>query len=116
MGKGCSGSAIAPWEFCLAEWDAQFLGDPAYRISEKEKENLRWEAEKFRAGETWHRWDYPNRLSGPFDERYPVMAMYLADNWRAFRTWGMSAISPWEFGNYWELRKGVEPGTPGAEG
>jgi hypothetical protein len=99
------GNAIVPWEFCLAEWNAQFLGDPAYRISEKEKANLRWEAPKFRAGETWHRWDYPNPLSGPFDERYPVLAMYLTDNWRAFRTWGMSANSPWEYGNYWEPRE-----------
>jgi hypothetical protein len=106
-GKREFGSAVVPWEFCLAEWDAQFLGDPAYRISEKEKANLRWEAGKFRAGELWHRWDYPNDLSGPFDERYPVLAMYLTDNWRAFRTWGMSANSPWEFDNYWKLRKDV---------
>jgi hypothetical protein len=26
-----------PWEFCLAEWNAQFLGDRAYRIGEAEK-------------------------------------------------------------------------------
>ena len=39
-----------PWEFCLAEWNAQFLGDRAYQISETEKTNLRWEAEQFRAG------------------------------------------------------------------
>jgi len=26
------GSAVVPWEFCLAEWNAQFLGDEAYRI------------------------------------------------------------------------------------
>ncbi len=101
------GDAVVPWEFCLAEWNAQFLGDPAYRISEMEKANLRWEAKQFRAGERWHRWDYPNDLSAPFDERYPVFAMYLADNWRAFRTWGMSGNSPWEFDNYWKLRKGV---------
>ena len=44
------GSAGVPWEFCLAEWDAQFLGDRAFRISEAEKANLRWEAKQFRAG------------------------------------------------------------------
>src|SRR5207253_3123551 len=27
------GSAVVPWEFCLAEWNAQFLGDRAYQIS-----------------------------------------------------------------------------------
>ena len=46
------GSAQVPWEFCLAEWNSQFLGDRAYQISEAEKTNLRWEAKQFRAGKT----------------------------------------------------------------
>ena len=105
------GSARVPWEFCLAEWNAQFFGDKAYQISEPEKANLRWEARQFRAGNLWHRWDYPFEVgSARFDERYPVMAMYLTDNWRAFRTWGVSAISPWEHGHFWKLRAGVDKG------
>ena len=35
-GKREFGSAVATWEFCLAEWNAQFLGDSAYQISEQE--------------------------------------------------------------------------------
>ena len=102
------GSAKVPWEFCLAEWNAQFLGHRAFQISEAEKTNLRWEARQFQAGATWHRWDYPNQVgSTRFDERYPVFAAYITDNWRAFRTWGLSAISPWEHGHYWKLRDGV---------
>jgi len=27
--------------------------------------------------------------------------MHLHENWRAFRTWGMSANSPWDYGGYW---------------
>ncbi len=105
------GSAVVPWEFCMAEWNAQFLGDEAFQISDLEKANLRWEAEQFRAGNLWHRWDYPNQLgSRDFDEHYPVIAMYLTDNWRAFRTWGMSANSPWEAGHYWRPREGVDRG------
>ncbi|MFH1718826.1 MAG: glycoside hydrolase family 2 TIM barrel-domain containing protein [Planctomycetota bacterium] len=108
------GSARVPWEFCLAEWNAQFLGDQAFQISEPEKANLRWEAKQFRAGPGtpgWHRWDYPYQVgSTSFDERYPVFAMYLTDNWRAFRTWGVSAISPWEYGHFWKLRDGVDKG------
>src|SRR5215472_10170659 len=46
MGERSFGSAKVPWEFCLAEWNAQFLGDQAFRISEREKRNLRWEAGK----------------------------------------------------------------------
>jgi hypothetical protein len=102
------GSAVVPWEFCIAEWNSQFLGDAAFRISEPEKQNLRWEAEQFRAGRLWHRWDYPYEVgSEAFDERYPVIAAYLNDNWPAFRTWGVSANSPWEWGHYWKPREGV---------
>ncbi|MHC4538443.1 MAG: glycoside hydrolase family 2 protein [Planctomycetota bacterium] len=103
------GSAVVPWEFCLAEWNAQFFGDRAFRISEMEKANLRWEAKQFRAGNRWHRWDYPHAVgSNIFAERQPVYAMYFTDNWRAFRTWGVSAISPWSHGHYWTLRDGVD--------
>src|SRR5207248_1950611 len=103
------GSAVVPWEFCLAEWNAQFFGDPAYRISDLEKANLRWEAAQFRAGKVWHRWDYPTALgSSAFAERDPIFAMYLKDNWRAYRTWGVSAVSPWEHAIFWKLRPGVD--------
>lgn len=103
------GSARVPWEFCLAEWNAQFLGDAAYRVSEMEKRNLRWEARKFRSSDGWFRWDYPHALgSSDFDERYPILARYTAENWRAFRTWGVSATSPWEHGVFWKLRGGMD--------
>lgn len=102
------GSAVVPWDFCLAEWNAQFLGDTAYKISEQEKRNLRWEARQFREGRLWHRWDYPHQLgSSDFDERYPILARYLTECWRAFRTWEVSAISPWEHHIFWKLRPGV---------
>jgi hypothetical protein len=108
-GKREFGSAVAPWEFCVAEWDAQFFGDRAYQITEPEKVNLRWEAERFREGRAWQRWDYPNNLnSQAFEDRFQVVAMYITDNWRAFRTWGMSANSPWEYGSYW-----IRPGSSG---
>ncbi|MBU1711876.1 MAG: hypothetical protein KKD47_02110, partial [Proteobacteria bacterium] len=107
-GNRAFGSAKVPWEFCLAEWNAQFLGDQAYKISEMEKDNLRWEAKQFRAGNLWHRWDYPHSLgTGDFEERQPIFAMYITDNWRAFRTWGVSAISPWEHNLYWKPRNGI---------
>jgi beta-galactosidase len=107
-GERAFGSAKVPWEFCLAGWNAQFLGDRAFQISETEKQNLRWEAGQFRSGNLWHRWDYPHALgSSDFDERQPIFARYLTDNWRAFRTWGLSAISPWEYEAFWKLRDSV---------
>ena len=112
QGQRSFGSARAPWEFCLAEWSAQFLGDEAFRIGEMEKANLRWEAEQFRAGRLWHRWDYPYRLSSKaFGIRHEIIGMYIADTWRAYRTWGVSATSPWEHGHYWDVREGVDRGV-----
>jgi beta-galactosidase/beta-glucuronidase len=108
-GERTWGSAKVPWEFCLAEWNAQFLGDRAYRISDLEKKNLRWEAGQFRSGNLWHRWDYPEQVgSSNFDDRQSVLAQYISDNWRAHRTWGLSANSPWEYAAFWKLRDGVD--------
>jgi beta-galactosidase len=108
-GKREFGSAVVPWEFCLAEWNAQFFGDRAFQISDAEKQNLRWEARQFREGRLWHRWDYPHQVgSTDFREQEPVFAMYFADNWRAFRTWGVSANSPWEHHILFKLRPGMD--------
>ncbi len=32
----------------------------------------------------------------------------MNDNWRAYRTWGVSGISLWEYGHFWKLRDGVD--------
>ena len=104
------GSAAVPWEYCLAEWNAQFLGDGAYQISDREKRNLRWEAQQFREGHAWKRWDYPTPVGDArIDEMQPVQAAYTTENWRAFRAWGLSANSPWEHDRFWKLRDGFEP-------
>jgi hypothetical protein len=105
------GSARVPWEFCHAEWNAALLGDRAYRLGEPEKRNLRWEAAQFRAGKLWQRWDYPYPPgSRGFDDQQEVFARYLTDNWRAHRTWGVSATSPWEYATWWQLRDGADTG------
>ncbi len=109
QGKREFGSAPVPWEYCLAEWNAQFLGDTAYQISEREKRNLRWESQQFQRGRVWHRWDYPTPVGdGRLDEMQPVQAAYTTANWRAFRTWGLSGNSPWEHGRFWILRDGFQ--------
>lgn len=109
-GKREFGSAVVPWEYCLAEWNSQFLGDTAYKISEREKRNLRWEAQQFaRQPEGWHRWDYPHPVGDKrLEEMQPVQAAYTTSNWRSFRTWGLSGNSPWEHDRFWTLRDGFQ--------
>jgi beta-galactosidase len=91
------GSAEVPWEFCLAGWDAQFQGAEAYKIGEPEAANLRWEAERFRKGELWQRWDYPYQLNFVHPGQDRVLAQYFSECWRAFRTWGLSVNAPEQY-------------------
>ena len=103
------GSASVPWEFCNAEWNSQFTGDTAFKIGEPEKKNLRWEAKQFHDDKLWKRWDYPHPLgSKDFTDQDAVFEMYINDNWRAFRTWGLSINSFWEHGRLWKLKSGVD--------
>jgi hypothetical protein len=99
-GKREFGRALVPWEYCLAEWKAQFCGASAYQIGEPEAANLRWEAQKFRNGELWHHWDLPYTLHHALPEREGVYSMYFTDNWRAFRTHGLSVNDPSDFLNH----------------
>ena len=41
----------------------------------------------------------------PSTARYEVLAKYLTDNWRAYRTWGVSAISPWQHEFFWKAAR-----------
>ncbi|MBT7101598.1 hypothetical protein HN937_29740, partial [Candidatus Poribacteria bacterium] len=113
-GERAFGGARVPWQYTLAEWNAQFLGDRAFDLTEMERENLRFEAEKWRAGETWFRWDYPNRVtssrSAGLADKEEVWARYVTDNWRAFRTWCVSGFNAWGYGNFWKLSESVERG------
>jgi len=105
------GNAVVPWEFCMAEWDSQFVGDRAFQISENEKTNLRWEAQqsKDKGDEGWHRWDYPiNTWSKNLDERHEVLGMYFSDNYRAYRTLGMSIMPTATYQTIWKLKDGVD--------
>ena len=110
------GSAVVPWDYSIAEWSAQFLGDRAYRIGEPEKRNIRWEAKQYRDGKLWHRWDYPHPVGSPvFEAQHEIIGAYLEKNWRAFRGWGVSAVSPWEHHFYWSLRDGARKGRRALE-
>jgi hypothetical protein len=112
-GKRAFGDGVVPWESCMAEWNAQTLGPRAYQISSAEKQNLRWEAEKFRHGLGWHRWDAPHPFGSPvFEDAFQVMAQQVTENFRAMRTWGNSATSPpWDIDSYWVRSSHANPNS-----
>ena len=101
-GKREFGSAVVPGNLASPNGMRSFSATAPIRSPSEEKAVLRWESAKFKKGQGWFRWDSPQSLNSQvFEDRYRVIAMYLTDNWRAFRTWGMSANSPWDYGSYW---------------
>ncbi len=113
QGRSLLGKRRLPWEFCMGEWNSQFLGDRAFQLNNAEKVNLRWETKQWRAGQIWNKWHYPQNPSSPYSwghkEQDEVWAMYITDNWRAFRALGVSARNAWGYSVFWELRDGAKP-------
>jgi len=108
-GKRAFGSGAVPWELCVAQWNAQFLGDAAMQISDQEKTETRWESAMFQTSPGWHHWDYPVQFER-LDATKPVVGEYITQNFRAFRTWGLSGSNWGDYGSEWKLRPGVNVG------
>ena len=111
-GNRSFGSSPVPWEVCVGEWNAQFLGDRAFQLSEVDKANLRWETDKWKTVKTWRRWNYPYAIVGESTlghaHKEEVRLMTMTDNWRAFRTWGVSAMNTFGQCGFWKPRDGVD--------
>lgn len=86
-------------------WDSEFaaalIGEQAYRMTPEKLALLREEERLWAAGKPFH-W---GRLSGALkqcDSTYlGVQALAAGDNWRAHRTWGISAMLPWDQEGLW---------------
>ena len=104
-------------EYHLPGWGAQFRGDVAYQLTDKEKTNLRAEAEQWKkhtAG--WKFWIYPinvNSFSFDVPNERDVQAMYVNDNWPAFRTLGVSGMNTWYYSELFQLKDNPTRGKPG---
>ena len=101
-------------EFWSPEWGAQYRGDAAYALSEEEKESIRFEAAHWRSQQMFHKSTFPHFEDAAFPNLNGVQATYISDNWPAYRTWGVTAFTPWGLlGQGWHLRPGVAlPATP----
>ena len=112
------GSAKVPWEFCLAEWNAQFLGDRAYQISESR------EGEPALGGQAVPRGQplAPLGLPAPRRARPTSTSASRSSPATSPTTGGPSApgasprISPWEYEHFWKLRDGVDTSRQGVQG
>ncbi|MCK4282722.1 MAG: hypothetical protein KAX44_00270, partial [Candidatus Brocadiae bacterium] len=110
-GRAVYGNNSLMYQFCTAEWGAQFRGDAAFDLTEPERRNMRYEAKNWREGRAWKRWDYPFMLTAAplgIPNLSDVKADYITDNWRAYRTWGVSAFNIWSQSSLFALRQGAD--------
>ena len=88
-------------------WSSALRGDIAYELSEKEKTDLRFEAGQWRKHAAFQFWQYPinfnsNAMDAPNIRE--VQAMYVADNWPAFRALGISGVCTWYYTELFQLK------------
>jgi beta-galactosidase len=88
-------------ELMTAEYGAEFRGDRAYEISEAEKEDMRLESKQWESQKTFHFSLYKDLFSGQMPNIRDVQGQYLAMNWPAFRTWGVTGITAWVLARHW---------------
>ena len=80
-----------------SEFAAAFRGDVAYEGDTPEVvKALRHEEKLWAAGEpfAWSRLKQP--ISSLTNNYYGIQALYMADNWRSHRAWGITAMLPWD--------------------
>lgn len=86
-------------------WDSEFAvtykGEGAYQMTEAKVSSMKWEEELWAKGEPFF-WSNLIRHLRSQDENYTeIQALFAADNWRSHRTWGISAMLPWDQENLW---------------
>jgi len=86
-------------------WDSEFaaayLGERAYEMTETKIASMKLEEELWAKGEPFY-WSNLIRHLKSQDENYTeIQALFASDNWRSHRTWGISAMLPWDQENLW---------------
>ncbi|MBN2452391.1 MAG: hypothetical protein JXR77_18540, partial [Lentisphaeria bacterium] len=85
----------------VPEFAAAHLGGEAYRIGPGLRKALDREEELWARGEPFSWGTLAGTLRDGDTMHQEVMALFAADNWRAHRAWGISAMLPWDQGELW---------------
>ena len=86
-------------------WDSEFaapyVGPEAYRMTALKRRSLDWEEELWSRGDPF-RWSrLIQHLRQQEKNHLEIKAHFADDNWRSHRTWGISAMLPWDQSGLW---------------
>ena len=90
-------------------WDSEFaaayVGDRAYEMTAAKTKSLAHEEDLWARGKPFHWGHLIQHLRGAEECHLEINTLFAADNWRAHRTWGISAMLPWDQGEFWRRVK-----------
>ena len=92
-----------------AEFAAQVRGDAAYRDDAAAARALDHEEALWARGKPFA-WSTLNQPLRQLEQNYQaVQAHFANDNWRSHRAWGVSAMLPWDQGDFWKRLEATPP-------
>ncbi len=89
------------------EFAATFKGDDAYEFDRSDEACLRTELRYWKQDQPFHYWDILNYFRDRERNVLEIKSLYASKNWPAHRTWGMSAMLPWDQGDFWRHKDGL---------
>ncbi len=92
-----------------AEFNAAYLGGGAYEMTPRRRASREHEERLWAAGEPFHWGRLIRYFRDDPDGHIRMKAMFADENWRSHRTWGVSAMLPWDQEQIWRVREGAEP-------
>ena len=86
-------------------WDSEFAAayndQKAYYMTESKIKALELEERLWASDKPFH-WGYMSQaIYGVEENHLEITTLFANDNWRSHRTWGISAMLPWDQGEFW---------------
>ncbi|MCK4374662.1 MAG: hypothetical protein KAX19_05005, partial [Candidatus Brocadiae bacterium] len=89
------------------EFAATFKGDDAYEVDESDINCLKAELHFWEREEPFHYANLLRYFSNRERNVLEIKSLYASKNWPAHRTWGMSAMLPWDQADLWVHKNGA---------
>jgi len=84
-----------------AEFAAAIIGERAYQTTDQTLKSLDWEEELWARGKPFAWGWLIQHFRQQEQNNIEIASLFAADNWRAHRTWGASAMLPWDQETLW---------------
>jgi len=93
-------------------WDSEFAAayndQKAYHMTESKIKAMELEERLWARGEPFQ-WGYMSQaIYGVEENHLEITTLFANDNWRSHRTWGISAMLPWDQGEFWRRIKDTQ--------